>query len=146
MAYDPEFKTKAERVADWRRLYEGKSEAELVHEMHSWIESSEQHIAAKQLLMDIKDGNEQRKHAEVLTETARANKLSKIAIGIAIFAAAVAAAALALQWRDSPAFKPTMPVEAQAGREVQAPSQPVQKAPAPAEISKLPSPNQQPPK
>jgi hypothetical protein len=47
-----------------------------------------------------------RRHREAIDENRSANRLSKLAIGIAIGAAVIAATSLYLQWRDADRLKP----------------------------------------
>lgn len=64
MSSELELGSKEARVAKWRDLFEGKSENELIHEMNSYIESSERHIAAKQLLTALQEAKENERHQE----------------------------------------------------------------------------------
>jgi hypothetical protein len=124
---------KEDRVAQFREEFSNKSDDDLIFIIQDTLESSKEHIAAKQLLSARQEAKLQQRHVEALTETTRANKLSRIAIGIAIFAALVAVFALALQWRESPSSKqPPAPVAAPS-KEAQLPPPPAPSQANPAQ-------------
>ncbi len=93
-----EFKSKEQRVEDWRRNFANHSDSSLIEEMSNQSESSERHIAAKQLLHERNQAFDNK----ALATAQRANHLSKWAILIALLALSATVLQILLQWREAP--------------------------------------------
>jgi len=91
---DEIFPNPPDRIAEYRKYYASYSRAQLIQEMHKWLPHSEKHIAAKQLLDEMDRIDSDQKHEENIKTTKEANRLSRVAIFIAILSLIVATIAL----------------------------------------------------
>lgn len=97
MISEAELGTKEDEIDKWRRYFEGMTEDKLINEMRNHIKSSPRYIAAEQRLLSINEAKTIQRHNETLRESTRANKLSRIAVGISALALVVAVLALIYQ-------------------------------------------------
>ncbi|MDP1682071.1 MAG: hypothetical protein Q8L39_09900 [Burkholderiales bacterium] len=85
---------KAEDIAHWKNHYSSLSDEEVIAAKHQWIESSEMHIAAVQLLHERQKERENSKHAEILSEIKRPHWSVTPSFYLLVLSAFLAAAAL----------------------------------------------------
>lgn len=76
-------------IERYRKLYSKESDAQLIATMQSIVPHAARHIAAKQLLAERKAMNDEKKHLENMTAILTANRLSILAVIIALIALSV---------------------------------------------------------
>ena len=88
-----------------RKEFAGLSRSELIHKQNQWMPHPAGSIAARQLLDEWDQRDEQARHEQNHTTANAANRLSRLAIAIALLALGVAGFQAVLQWNDAPKAK-----------------------------------------
>lgn len=134
-----------DRVANCRQDFSSKTEDALIFIKNRNEVHTPEHVAAEQLLSERRKGREDAMHLEAIAETRAANKLSKVAIGIAVLSLSVAALALGLQLHEANSSKPTTQTTTSPAKEspLSPQSSPLKSDPAHQSISSQKSPPSQ---
>lgn len=86
---------KPSEIAEWKERYSAYCDEQLIAEKHQWVENSEMHIAAVQLLHERQKAREEANHARLLAEIKRPHWSTTPAFWVSVIAMVAACIAAA---------------------------------------------------